>query len=389
MMWPTRWQLLFATRELSVKILPMRSVLVGLFLLSLLMPKRAFGIYNPLSVPNNRIGIHILDPGELFQAVKLVNGNGGKWGYVTVPIQAADRDRKKWQAFMGQARLGEVIPILRLATYARGDTWVKPTEDDILDFANFLNELSWPTKNRYVIVFNEPNHAQEWGGEVDPAGYARILRFAIQVFKNKSEDFFLIPAGLDAAAPNSTTTLSSRMFIQKVGYADPGVFSLIDGWAAHSYPNPDFSGLPTDRGRASIVGYRYELNEVKRWAGERRLPVFITETGWQHREISPRVVSEFLKKALEQVWVDDNVVAVTPFVLSAFDGPFEKFSFLDKGSATPQSRMLENFPKVAGLPLLSSASASPREESVPPPQPGQSPLSPLWDVLAPFLRLGQ
>src|SRR3989344_1358030 len=56
---------------------------------------------------NNKFGVHILDPIELKKASELANGNGGEWGYVTVPVRANDRNLRKWQEFilgsMGQS----------------------------------------------------------------------------------------------------------------------------------------------------------------------------------------------------------------------------------------------------------------------------------------------
>src|SRR5690242_14830205 len=77
-----------------------------------------FAIDDPLAKPNNKIGIHIFFPSEVQNAAKLVNTNGGDWGYVTIPIQAGDQDLKKWQSFMIQCKKFHIIPILRLATNA-------------------------------------------------------------------------------------------------------------------------------------------------------------------------------------------------------------------------------------------------------------------------------
>ena len=40
-------------------------------------------MYNPLAVPNNRYGIHIVDTNDIPQLPALVNSSGGDWGYVT------------------------------------------------------------------------------------------------------------------------------------------------------------------------------------------------------------------------------------------------------------------------------------------------------------------
>src|SRR6266567_3962410 len=134
-----------------------------------------FASENPMAVANNKIGIHILDVSELPAAAKLVNNNGGDWGYITIPIQVGDENHTKWQTFMDDCKKYRVIPILRLATegdYFNTTVWRKPSLYDVIDFANFLNSLTWPTKNRYIIVFNEVNRGDEWGGNADPAGYA-------------------------------------------------------------------------------------------------------------------------------------------------------------------------------------------------------------------------
>ena len=59
------------------------------------IPRFAFAVYDPISVPNNHFGIHILETSELDQAAKFVNSSGGDWGYVTMPIRANDRDLSK------------------------------------------------------------------------------------------------------------------------------------------------------------------------------------------------------------------------------------------------------------------------------------------------------
>jgi len=76
----------------------------------------AYAVYDPLTLPNNKFGIHILFPSELEKAGELVNSNGGQWGYVTIPIQVADKDLVKWQKFFDEAKRLKIIPIIRLAT---------------------------------------------------------------------------------------------------------------------------------------------------------------------------------------------------------------------------------------------------------------------------------
>ena len=53
-------------------------------------------IVPPNSVPNNKFGVHILDTSDLELANKLVNGEDGEWGYITVVIRQDDLSLDKW-----------------------------------------------------------------------------------------------------------------------------------------------------------------------------------------------------------------------------------------------------------------------------------------------------
>lgn len=303
-------------------------------------------VTDPLSVPNNRYGVHILEPGELMSAAKLINSNGGKWGYVTVPIRSDDRDREKWTRFFIQCRNNYVIPIIRLATYINGDKWVTPSNFDLVDFANFLNDMPWPVKNRYITIFNEPNHSNEWGGMLAPTDYASLLIEARDIFKTRSDDFYILNAGLDMSAPNSATSMDALLYYRKMTRALPGWYQAIDGFAVHAYPNPGFKASPLSTSRYGITSYRYETNLLKSLGLRPDKPVFITETGYTGN-------NEFYKTAFTSVWRENNIVAVTPFVLFAGAGNFVPFSLTDSAH-NPRGYYndIYNLPKISGSPLL-------------------------------------
>ncbi|MDE2025903.1 MAG: hypothetical protein KGJ07_05395 [Patescibacteria group bacterium] len=333
-----------------------RLALLVIFLVTFLLTvSPVLAVTDPRSLPNNKFGVHILFPSELEDAAKIVNGNGGDWGYVTIPIQAGDKDIRKWQAFMDEARQLHVIPIMRLATegdYFVTGTWRKPTYDDILDFANFLNSLTWPTKNRYIIVFNEVNRGDEWAGQADPAEYADLLSYAVTIFKSTNPDFFIISAGLDNAAANSDTSYNEYTFLSQMDREIPGIFNQVDGLGSHSYPNPAFSEPPSILNSESIDSFYYERELAFRLSGK-DLPVFITETGWSKGEISADIIAKYFHTAFTSVWNDPNVVAVTPFLLEAGGGPFLNFSLLSPSlTDTPLSTELKNEPKTKGQPEL-------------------------------------
>ena len=326
----------------------------------------AFAVYDPLSVKNNKFGIHILYAEEVTEVSSLVNTEGGDWGYVTIPIQASDRNLDKWQTFMDNCKKNHLIPIIRLATdgdYFNKTSWSVPTYNDVLSFANFLNSLNWPTKNRYIVVYNEVNRADEWGGTPDPAGYAQILDYAVQIFKARSSDFFIISAGLDNASIDiDGTSYNQFSYMRLMNYAVPGIFSEIDGLGSHAYPNPAFSSAPSTSS-IGIDSFYYQKNLADELAGK-TLPVFITETGWSSDKVPYDTQNQYYIEAFNKYWSDKDVVAVTPFILHSDQGPFTQFAFIKNDNQTPIYANYKNFPKVAGEPQLNPNYPAPKESSV-------------------------
>ncbi len=347
----------------------------------LIRPVDVNAIVNPLDSPNNKYGIHLISAidSEILPAKDLVNSSGGDWGYVTVLIESKDRDKDKWQKVFDKLRELHLIPIVRLATSPEGSIWKRPYEGEEIAWANFLDRLNWPTKNRYVVIYNEPNHGSEWGGVVDPSSYAQTLDKTIDALKKKSPDFFVLNAGFDASAPEERPNYGDELsYMQQMNNTVPGIFNKLDGWVSHSYPNPGFIGSPDGSGRGTVKTYEWELEELKKLGLNKNLPVFITETGWKHREgvntnnslPSTETVADYYKKAYETAWNNPNIVAVTPFLLNYQEPPFDHFSFtknryvdvLNKITGNnleyhPQYYAIQGLPKTKGIPIqISKAS---------------------------------
>ncbi|OIN89150.1 hypothetical protein AUJ59_02390 [Candidatus Beckwithbacteria bacterium CG1_02_47_37] len=317
-------------------------VFFGIFLLWLLLAVPVQAIVDPRLVPNNRFGIHILEAEDLAPAAGLVNTNGD-WGYVTLVIRFNDLNRAKWQAVFDEMRRRHLIPLVRLATVPENSHWVNPNSEDVDRWVEFLNSLNWVVQNRYVILFNEPNHAKEWGNEIKPHEYAAIVKEFQTRLKAASADFFILPAGLDTAAPNSKETMAATEYWRQMALAVPEIFTLFDGWNSHSYPNPAFSGPIIGSGLGSIRSYQAEINYLSRFGLPGHLPVFITETGWVNTVPG---LSELYTEAYTQVWQQPNLVAVTPFVLNYPALPFKQFSWL----GLPHYGAVANLPKTSGRP---------------------------------------
>ncbi len=317
-----------------------------LVLFIFLLPTKVLAITDPLSVPNNKFGIHIISatPDEASPSADLVNSSGGDWGYVTVLIEDKDLDRKdnkyvsleKWQKFFDYLRVKHLIPIIRLATHPEGNFWKRPQAGLEKTWADFLDMLIWPTQNRYVVIYNEPNHGKEWDGQVDPGNYAQVLNTTIDALKAKNDNFFVLNAGFDASAPSQPPDFEDEdSYLRQMNESVPGIFNKLDGWVSHSYPNPNFAGSPKSTGKGTIRTFEWEGVLLKNLGVEKKLPIFITETGWQHSEglVSNRTypttetVGLYLKDAFTHAWSSDQIVMVSPFLLNYQESPFDHFSF--------------------------------------------------------------
>ncbi len=338
----------------------MRVIFLTFVLLSLIFAPQARAIYDPLSVANNKYGIHIADVNDVSEIGKLVNSGGGDWGYVTLVIPETDRNSQKWQGIFDELRRNHIIPLVRLATRIDGDNWTKPTPESIRDWPAFLSSLNWPTQNRYVILYNEPNHAKEWGNTLDPEGYAEILATLGQQLRATSPDFFILPAGLDVSATNSSQSMDAAIFLRRMFAANQKLVELIDGWTSHSYPNPGFAGSPTASGRGTLRSFEWELSYLKSLGINDKLPVFITETGWEHsqgltsesQKPSPELIADYITLAAKNAWNDPRIVTITPFVYSYQGLPFDHFSWkkLAGGGFYPFYDSYTALPKPAGQP---------------------------------------
>lgn len=329
------------------------AILISIFLL-VLSVKKTEAFYDPREIPNNIFGAHIVNHSDLEDLSNVTNVNGGDWGYVTIVITEAQRDKDVWQKFMDDCRRLRLIPIIRVATKFTDGNWEIPKQTEIGNWVTFFNSLNWVIENRYVVIGNEPNHSKEWGGKINPAEYSSYLKAFSQRLKDSNSDYFVLPAGFDQDAPNGKNTMDQKRYIDLMIKETPDVFNFVDGWNSHSYPNPAFSGATTAKGRRSVRGYEWELQLLKSYGLEKSLPIFITETGWvRSKKNDDQKVADNLKYAYEEIWMKDkNVVTVTPFILNYTEEPFYNFSWKNKdGSYFPIYQEMQSVQKLKGKPI--------------------------------------
>ena len=334
----------------------------------------------------------------------------GSGGYVLELVRADDLDPVKWQRFVdGALNLG-LMPIIRLATWqdrARGH-WVAPPKDangrtygDLARrYAQFAAALRTPGP-LYLVVGNEPNRGDEWGGRPDPAEYAQFLLDVSSALHSAGPGRLLVlNGGLDQYAPdsggqevNGFRSMDAASFLDGMQNANPRVWDAIDIWASHAYPLGPFSAPPGWRQfqiddlllggprstsppspglyNRGINSYRWELFKLASYGYQRSLRVFVTETGWRHVEsqtpssdsasatVRSEQVASYIQQAFdgnpllgpgEQTWTpwsaDADVGAV---ILFALGGEPSRWGHTNLVELAPDGRIVGLKPQFAGL----------------------------------------
>ena len=165
-----------------------------------------------------------------------------------------------------------------------------------------------------------------------------------------------MPSGFDASLPTTKGSLDESTYLLRMIKKEPDIFELVDGWASHSYPNPNFSGSEYASGRGTIRTFEWELSFLKNLGVKKELPVFITETGWSKNKLNEEIVSRKFNFAFENIWNNNKIVAVTPFILNYEFPPFDMFSWKNSGNYHNLYENIQKLPKTKGIP--------PQEEKV-------------------------
>jgi uncharacterized membrane protein (UPF0127 family) len=148
------------------------------------------------------------------------------------------------------------------------------------------------------------------------------------------------------SAPTNHTSLDALKYYKNMTLVSPSWYRAVDGLGVHAYPNPGFVSSPWSKSRFGIASYKYEIKLFKS-LGFPEKPVFITETGYLGQE-------DFYKISIENIWLDKNIVAITPFVLFAGSGDFVPFSLLDLSHQPKKTYLsIQKLPKIQGNPILS------------------------------------
>lgn len=315
--------------------------------------------------PNNKFGMYMVVNSatlsmekQITEIANLINSNGGDWGYVLYSLWINNLDEKEWETFFDLVGKNHLIPIIQLYPYQFDEEYLF---SQLTKTASFLNSFSWPSSCRIVTVFNETNARDFWGENIDPEGYARVLAKAIEIFKKENENFFILNGGFNSSSRSGPRYLDEEEYLIRMDEAVPSIFEKLDGWASHPYPQPEFSGdfhNPPSwyETRDQISAYEWEFSLLKKYFGVENLPIFLTETGWAHKEgEQPKwqykkavLTAQYFDDVLRNIWLPDKrVVAITPFIFN--HASFSNFNWMTiEGYCYPQCDVVKKIEKVAG-----------------------------------------
>jgi hypothetical protein len=201
------------------------------------------------------------------------------------------------------------------------------------DFARFVGTFVDHFRDRvnYIIIWNEPNLALEWGFQpIDPRAYTRLLCQSYARAKEANPDTRVLGGALapTLAPSNSAWGMNDLEYLRHM--LDAGAADCLDGLAVHAYGwvyPPDAEPSP------DVVNFRRVelLRNVLVAAGAAEKPIYITEGGWNDHPRWTHAVKPALRiqytlqayqLALEWPWC-------RAVVLWAFRYPWPANSYLD------------------------------------------------------------
>ncbi|PIS08903.1 hypothetical protein COT75_04420 [Candidatus Beckwithbacteria bacterium CG10_big_fil_rev_8_21_14_0_10_34_10] len=186
--------------------------------------------------------------------------------------------------------------IIRIAGMKQEDIYNRL--DDSSKLKSLAEALTKINGNFYAIFGNEVNNETEWGGQIDPQGYAK----AYLIFYSSVSDHNKIkvaPAALDPFHPNSAVS-----FINQAKSA----WLTADAYAFNVYHVPGQEGKIANN---SYLSYQWLIQETGLDSGK---PLLLTEFSLKPAEYDTSLpdVASFITETIPKL--TGNVVAITPLI---------------------------------------------------------------------------
>jgi hypothetical protein len=246
---------------------------------------------------NTKLGIHTrltdeVEPWKIKRTLAMVREMGSPWVVEYFPWAYIEEQpgRYNWvhadQVVAHASRQGLTL----IARLGFAPQWARPKdtsplyleEDHFADFARFAAAFvaRYQNKVRYVIIWNEPNLALEWGYQPpDPVKYTAMLRAVYPLVKQANPEVQVLAGALapTLAPPGSEAGMNDLLFLQAM--YDAGAAEFFDILAIHAY---GWHFAPDDPADPEVVNFRRAelLRAIMERNGDGHKQAMITEGGW-------------------------------------------------------------------------------------------------------------
>jgi polysaccharide biosynthesis protein PslG len=191
-----------------------------------------------------------------------------------------------WAKYDNIVDLAEANGIRIIARLDQTPAWARPDDTDAAtppsnfeDYGDFVFDFVSRYKGRisFIQIWNEPNLAREWGGSIDPAGYAALLEIAARRAREANPDIVILSAPMAMTTENSARATDEFTYWQAL--YDLGAGEWFDIMSANVYglsdpydANPDYHRLNTRRVEL--------LRDLAVLNGDERKAIWFNEYGW-------------------------------------------------------------------------------------------------------------
>lgn len=312
---------------------------------------------------NSKIGVHTrlsdeVEEWKIQRTLELAREMGATWiveyfpwAYIETDVGTFDWEHT--DMIIEHARHQGLTVIARLGMvpeWARPDPDVRETTNTYLakehyaDFANFAGAFAQRYAGRvdHLIIWNEPNLKFEWGyREVDPAGYAELLKVVYPVAHAANPDVVILGGALAPTLEpeNGHAGLNDLRYLEQMYAA--GAAPYFDALAAHAYGlvfPPEIAPDP------ELLNFRRVelLRAVMDKHGDEDKPIYVTESGWNDHPrwswaVRPSMRVAYTLDAYE--WAQKNWPWCPAVVMWVFRTPVPQHNYQDYFSfVTPDLR---------------------------------------------------
>jgi len=246
---------------------------------------------------NPKMGVHTrltdeVEEWKIKRTLEMVREMGAPWIVEYFPWAYYEREKGVYDwshpdLVVDHARRQGLTVVARLGYVPQ---WARPEDSAFsyldaahyADFGDFVYAFVDHFRGRvqYVIIWNEPNLALEWGFQaVNPAEYTALLRIAYARAKEADPQVQVLAGALapTLAPKGSPEGMNDLDYLQ--GMYDAGAADVFDVLAAHAY---GWRFPVDDPPAADKVNFRRVelLRQVMVRNGDGRKPIMVTEGGW-------------------------------------------------------------------------------------------------------------